>query len=216
MKNQNMRTTSPSRLRRRLRGWVRAEEGNALIELGIGLPLMLTLLLGVVTGGLALDRYLTVEQVARNGATMFLRGMNFARDDNKDVLLIAAQDLRITKTGGDGVIYLSRIIKAAPGTANDGLLVVAERHVMGDTQLWTSKVGMPASSIWPDPNGSQPNGRVLDFNEEPSAIADVPIAVNTLPLGESMFVVEVFHEAAELAIGRFWGKPVQMSARVLF
>lgn len=175
--------------------------GNAILEFAICLPVLVVALLTVITGGLWFDRYMSVLQLGRNGAAMFSRGMDFSQDANKDLLLLAAADLGITKTSGDGVVYLSRLVQAPPGSGNDGNLVVAERFVIGDTSYKSSVIATPVGSIWPNPDFPLPNGDVKDYQDEASAVATAPSTLATLPLGESMYVTEVYHSAVDLNFG---------------
>ena len=77
---------------------------------------------------------------------------------NKQLLLMAANNLNMSVSGGQGVAYLSTVVKAPSGTANAGQLVVAQRFVIGNESLASSRVGTPSSAIWPDPANSQSNG----------------------------------------------------------
>jgi len=158
---------------------------------------------------------MTVVQLSRNAAGMMARGTDFALDANKQ-LLLTGQTLDLTLTGGDGVIYLTRVTPAAPGTANEGQLVIAERHVIGDIAFRSSRLGQPASTVWPHPDRPSPNGDVKDFNNEPSAVAKVPTALASLPLGESMFVTEIYHSAESIRFGRAWRDPLKMSSVIYF
>lgn len=192
------------------------ERGSAIIELALSLPVGILLMFGVVTGGLVLDRYMTVNQLARTGASVFSRGTDFSVTANKNLLLLGSEVLGITANSGNGVIYLTRVQQGLPGTANASEVVIAERHVIGDPAFHTSSVGQPNSQIWPDPDEPTPNGLVDDRNNQASAVATVPAGLGTLPLGESMFVVEVYHRANELRFGDVWGDSSMMASRVFF
>jgi hypothetical protein len=194
----------------------RDERGNAMVEMAIGLPVLIMLMFGVVTGGLVFDRYMTVVQLARTGASVFSRGADFSSTANKNLLLLGSEALGMTATGGNGVMYLTRIQLSPPGGPNAGQLVIAERHVIGDAGFHSSYVGTPASSIWPDQNEPLPNGLVSNRNNQASALATVPAALNTLPLGESMFIVEVYHRSSELRFGNVWGGSGLMASKVYF
>ncbi|MCB1021253.1 MAG: pilus assembly protein [Bryobacterales bacterium] len=189
--------------------------GNAVAELALCMPVLVFALLGVVSGGLVFDRYMTVVQLSRNAASMYSRGTNFALDDNKDLLLLG-QELSITRNGGDGVIYLTRVVLAPAGTANEGQLVVAERHLIGNPAFAASAVGQPNPSIWPNPDKPAPTGEVKDYFQDPSAVATVPAALMTLPLGESMYIAEVYHSSDGLRFGDVWRDTGRMSAVAYF
>ncbi|MBI1357200.1 MAG: hypothetical protein GC160_22905 [Acidobacteria bacterium] len=200
---------------RPIRHLLRNNRGNAFVELALTLPVLTLMLFGVITGGLVFDRYMTVVQLCRNAAGMMARGANFALATNKQ-LLLTGQNLEITANGGNGVIYLTRVTVAPPGTANEGEIVIAERHVIGNPNFRPSVLGSPASAIWPNPDKPAPTGDVKDFNEEPSAVANVPAALSTLPLGESMYVAEIYHSAESIRFGRAWRDPLQMSSVTYF
>jgi hypothetical protein len=192
------------------------ETGNALVEFGLCFPVLVLLLFGVVTGGLALDRYMTVLQLGRTGASMMSRGVDFNSTLNKQLFLRGAADLGITLNAGRGVVYLTRIEKAPPGTDNDGLMVIAERYVIGNTAIASSSIGQPAGSIWPDPTNPNPNGDVRDRNNEPTAVATTPATLASLALGESMYVAEVYAGADGILFGNVWGANPRLASVVYF
>lgn len=192
------------------------ETGNAMVEFGLTFPILVLLLLGVVTGGLVLDRYMTVLQLGRTGASMFSRGVNFNSTQNKQLFLIGARGLGINETSGDGVVYLTRLEKAPPGTDNAGLMVIAERYVIGDDTVASSSVGSPDGGIWPNPDNPNPNGDVKDRNDEPTAVASTPAALNNLALGESMYITEVYASADGILFGDVWGPDPKLSTKVYF
>ena len=200
----------------KLRSLSSDERGSAIIELALSLPVSILLMFGVVTGGLVLDRYMTVNQLARTGASVFSRGTDFSVTANKNLLLLGSEALRITANSGDGVIYFTRVQQGLPGTTNANVVVISERHVIGDADFHASSIGEPDAAIWPDPNEPMPNGLIDDRNNQPSAVATVPIGLGSLPLGESMFIVEVYHQADELRFGDVWGGSSMMASRVFF
>lgn len=192
------------------------ETGNALVEFSLTFPVLVLLLFGVVTGGLALDRYMTVLQLGRTGASMMSRGVDFNSTQNKQLFLRGASDLGIDVNSGRGVIYLTRVEKGAPGTANDGQMVIAERYVIGDPAIAASVVGQPNAGIWPDPTNPNTNGDVKDRNNEPSAVATTPATLASLALGESMFVAEVYASADGVLFGNVWGSNPRLASIVYF
>ncbi len=192
------------------------ECGNALVEFALTFPVLILMLMGVVTGGMVFDRYMTVVQVGRNAASMFARGADFSSNANKSLLLLGAQGLDIDLSSGEGVIYLTRLHKAPPGSQNEDELVISERHVIGNPAYESSRVGQPSGQIWPHPDRPSPNGDVKDPNEESSAVAQVPLSLQTLPLGESMYVVEVCHTANNIKFGNVWGADPRLHAIVYF
>lgn len=192
------------------------ETGNALVEFGLTFPVLILTLFGVVTGGLVLDRYMTVLQLGRTGASMLSRGVDFNADQNKQLFLIGAAGLGINLNSGRGVVYLTRLEKGVPGSTNDGLMVIAERYVIGNPSIAASSVGQPSASIWPDNTNPNPNGDVRNRNSDISARAATPAALNTLALGESMFVAEVYATADGLLFGNVWGSNPRLATTVYF
>ena len=138
-----------------------------------------------------LDRHMTVTQLVRNAGNMFARGIDFSLDANRQVLLRAASNMNMTVNGGDGVVYLSLIVIAPPGSGNnEGLPVIAQRFQIGDPQVAASHVGSPPVSA---------DGTVPDFFNDPNAVATLPTAMtDELQANERVFASEVFHEPKQL------------------
>ena len=181
-------------------------------------PVLIVMSLGLITTGMALDRYLTVIQVVRNAGNMYSREVDFSIDQNKQLLVQSAVGLNMTTTGGQGVIYLSRVTKVStPGSVNEGKLVIVERLVIGNPSLTSSTVGTPSSNIWPDPSCSVPCGDVADYEEELSARATLPSSMTAMPPDDFVFVAEVFHQpTAILFASSGFFSPDNMGARVFF
>lgn len=195
-----------NRQTQRKRRWIKCNRrGNSVIEFALVLPLMVLMLTGTVTAALVFERQMTVVQLSRNAGNMFARGVDFTKTTNQEVLLKAASGIGMTTGSGSGVIYLSRLVKAADGTANAGKLVIAERYVIGDTSISKSKIGTPTSNIWPDPNKPLPHGDVLNPEGESSAKAKKLPAVlkNKLLDNGSAFVAEVYHKPSALLFAQF-------------
>jgi len=168
-------------------------DGNAMVEFAMVFPAMVAMLLGVMSGGLALDRYLTMVQLTRTGGSMYIRGVDWLQPNNVDVLLKTGPGLDITPDGGKGVVYFSKVTQGAVGSENEGYLVVTERFEIGDPAVAESTVASPDSAIWPDPANTNPNGDVGNFNEEISARATLSSAFEGLEAGEFLFVIEAHH-----------------------
>lgn len=190
--------------------------GNAMLEFGLVLPVLVMLLFGVLAGSLALERYYTVLQLARTGGSMYARGVDWLVQANQDTLLRTAGAMDVVQ-GGDAVVYFSRVTPASAGSVNDGELVITERHVIGETGIQTSIVANPSASIWPDPNSQQPTGTVVNYDDDPSAVATLPAALSTVEPGESLFVVEVYWRPANiLFMNSFLPPPSQMGVRLVY
>jgi len=180
-----------SRTRRRV-----SRSGASLIEMALFLPFLLFLVFAALTTGLVLDRHLSALQLTRYAGSMYARGTDFNFTSNRNLLLMGASGLGITLNAGNGVIYLSSVVKASPGTANQNLLVISERFVIGNDSLSASRIGTPSPAIWPDSTAPLPNGLVHDFENQPSALATLPAAFQDINLNERVYVVEVFYSLA--------------------
>ena len=180
------------------------------------LPVLVMLMFGVLAGSIALERYYTVLQLARTGGSMYARGVDWLVQTNRDTLLRTAGAMDVVQ-GGDAVIYFSRVTPAAAGSANDGNLVVVERHVIGEPGIQASLVAQPSAAVWPDPSSQQATGAVADYDDEPSAVAVLPGALSSVEAGESLFVVEVYWRPATiLFMNSFLPPPSQMGVRLVY
>ena len=189
--------------------------GQSLTEFALLLPLLTLIAFGSITAGIVIDRYLTLRQLVRDAGNMYARGVDFNVTQNKQLLLLAANDMQMTTSGGQGVIYLSMVVKAPESTANAGNLVIAERLVIGNSSIAPSTIGTPSTAIWPDPNLPIPNGDVFDYSNELSARATLPAAMTVITLNERIFVAEVFHTPTDLVFPGFFASNL-LYARVFF
>ena len=172
--------------------------GASVIEMALILPLLLSIIFGALTASLVLERLLSVLQVVRYAGSMYARGTDFSVASNKTLLLMGAGGLGITSSGGTGVIYLSAVVKAGPGTVYHDQLVIAERFVIGNTSVTASHIGTPSVAIWPDTTKPMPNGQVKNFENEASAVASLPAAFGSIGYNERIYVVEVCDSLTDL------------------
>jgi hypothetical protein len=172
--------------------------GASVIEMALLLPLLLLIIFGGLTCSMALDRLLGVLQVVRYAGSMYARGTDFSFASNTGLLLMGAGGMGITPTGGTGVIYLSQVMKASPGTKNANKLVVTERFVIGSPSFTASHIGTPSAAVWPDTTKPLPNGQVRDYENQPSALATLPAAFGSIDLNEHIYVVEVCDSLTDL------------------
>ena len=174
---------------RRHRG--HAEGGQSALEFALSLPFLVAIVVGTFAVGMLLDRHMTVTQLARNAGNMYARGIDFASTQNQEVLLRAASSMGMTPTGGDGVVYLSLVIMAPPGSGNnENLTVVAQRFQIGNPSISPSQVGAPPFL---------PNGSVPDYLNDPNAVATLPAGITSVMLAsDRIFVSEVAHHPRQI------------------
>ena len=154
-------------MRRKLQG------GVAYIEFALSLLVLVPLLLGVVGIGLSMHRQMQTVQLARDSGHMFARNTDFTLLGNQQVLSGIAGSLSLTATGGvvgtagsgTAVVILSEVrymdVSACglagfttigsggrpTGCTNYQQWVFADRLVIGNSTLWSSNLGTPATSI---------------------------------------------------------------------
>lgn len=169
----------------------RGRRGQSVIEFAISLPFLILIVVGTFAVGMLLDRHMTVTQLVRNAGNMFARGIDFSLEANKAVVLRAATSMNMTTNGGDGVVFLSLVVIAPPGSGNnEGLPVIAQRYVIGDSQVANSQVGSPPVNA---------DGTVPNFFNDLNARATIPTSItNVLGANERVFVSEVFHQPKQL------------------
>src|SRR5467141_2852132 len=82
------------------RGSRQTEKGTEILEFALVVSFILVpLLLGVVVIGINLGRAVQVAQVARDGGSMYVRGVDFSQAGNQAVLARLGQGLGLTTTG---------------------------------------------------------------------------------------------------------------------
>ncbi len=186
----------------------RPRRGQSMVEFAISLPFLSMLTIGTFALGVVVDRHLTVTQLVRNAGNMYGRGIDFSQISNQTVLLQSATGMGMTRTGGNGALYLSTVVQATPGTTkrNTGMAVVSHRIKMGNTGMAVSSVGMPYSI--------KTNGTVNNYEDDPTARATLPSGVTVGP-NEKLFMAEVFHDPKELKFGGFFA-PSRLYSRAIF
>lgn len=172
-----------------------------MVELGFVIFPLLLCLFGVTVVGLQLGQSVRSSQITRDAASMYVRGVDFTKGPNQDLLVRLAQGMGLAKTGGKGVMIFSRVTWISQQQCSDAGLspcngdrhVVTQRVVVGDGSLRTSALGTP-------PN-IDAQGFVLDYMTDPAAIANFPQM--QLAAGETAFVTEGFFNTPEITLPGF-------------
>lgn len=191
----------PARIHARRRG----NRGNTIMEFAVVALFLMPLLLGTFTLGMNLNQSVRVTQVVRDAGHMYARWVDFTLPSNQDILVRLAIGLRMTRTGGDGVIILSKITYVddydctASGVplgecVNRGNYVITNRVVVGNSSLRASEFGTPSSS------SLDARGEVYDIYRDASARADGFGNLLTLTSGQFAFVAEGHFRGAGISL----------------
>ncbi|MCL4794630.1 MAG: pilus assembly protein [Bryobacteraceae bacterium] len=184
------------------RRWSR---GNAILEFAVVALFIMPLLLGTFTLGMNLNQSVRVTQVVRDAGHMYARWVDFTLPSNQDLLVRLAIGLRMTRTGGDGVILLSKITYiddydcTASGVplgecTNRGTYVITNRVVVGNPSLRASAFGTPNS------NSLDERGNAYDIHRDASLRADNFGSLLTLSSGQFAFVAEGHFKGAGISL----------------
>lgn len=164
---------------------------------------LVPLLLGVVSFGLNLSRTLQVTQAIRDVGHMYCRWIDFSLVPNQDIAVRLTQGLGMTRTGGSGVLILSKvtyIVQAdcdakgltAAQCTNVNQYVVANRIVIGNASFHSSAFGTPTAL--------EANGDVKDYMKDSMARATNFGTTLVLKSGEWAYVSEGFFNGISWAV----------------
>jgi len=143
-----------------------SQRGAIFIEFTLFTLVMVTILLGVVGLGLAMQNQLQTVQLARDAGHMYARGINFTQTGNQQILVGIAGSLGLSTTLGSGnasvilseVRYVDQsacqqagLVDSSgnpSGCSNYQTWVFAERIVVGNnSSSYYSRLGTPPSSM---------------------------------------------------------------------
>ncbi|MCS7041553.1 MAG: hypothetical protein NZR01_02045 [Bryobacteraceae bacterium] len=186
----------------RQRRATRGRRGNSLIEFALVFALLMPLYVWMLVFGLDLRRLMQVTQVSRDAGHMFARGVDFSLAGNQNVLVRLAAGMNMTRTGGSGVVILTRVLKVGAqectdggvslaSCANLGQAVITQRVVVGNANLRPSKIGTPPPSLL-NPDGTVDPAKYLT---QTSARASNFNSILNLADGETAYVAESWFES---------------------
>ena len=186
----------------------RRQSGNAMIEFALCMTLLIPLFLGSVVVGISLRRSVQVTQVSRDAGHMFARWVDFSQPANQDLIVRLAQGLNMTRTGGNGVVILSKVmhIGSTECTAggltvgqctNYNLSVIVQRIVIGNAGLRSSSFGTPGSGLL------NSKGEVSNYLTESSARTTGFSNLLSLQIGELAYVSEAFFALPALRFSNY-------------
>ena len=132
--------------------------GNTLIEFALVSVFLVPLLIGTINIGMRLSHTIQTTQVSRDAGHMFVRQVDFSLLPNQDIIVRVAQGLGMTRTGGDGVVILTKIMYIGQNECTAGGLtlgectnyqnpVITQRIVIGNVSQRASDFGTPPSNL---------------------------------------------------------------------
>jgi hypothetical protein len=194
-------TTSFSKAARPLRS--RQRRGNAIVELGLLAMPLVVMLMGTVVVGLNLGRSIQAGQINRDAGSMYVRGVDFSADFNRNILIRLAQGLGLSATGGKGIVIFSKVTWIPSATCvalslnpcNSNKHVIVQRLTLGDTSLRTSALGTPAPTL------IDGKGYLSNYMINTTAIATFPYM--QLGVNEYAYVVESYFSSPDFDLPGF-------------
>jgi len=177
------------------------QRGNAIVEFAAVAVFLVPLLLGSFTLGMNLNQSIRVTQVVRDAGHMYARFVDFTLPSNQDLLVRLAIGLGMTRTGGDGVVILSKITYLTDADCTGGgislgdctnrnMYVITNRVVVGNQGLKQSSFGTP------DGNSLDTRGNAYDIYRDTSLRANTLGSLLQLSSGQFAFVAEGFFRGA--------------------
>lgn len=180
----------------------RSSRGNSLIEFALAFALLMPLYVWMLVFGLDLRRMMQTSQVSRDAGHMYARGVDFSLPGNQDVLVRLAAGMNMTRTGGAGVVILTRLLKVGDQECTDGGVavgscsnldqtVVTQRIVVGNASLKPSQVASPPDSLL------KPDGSIIpaDYLTKSAARAAGFDSILVLASGEMAYVAEAWFDS---------------------
>ena len=181
------------------------QRGIEVIEFALCSLLLVPLFLGTVLLGMRLGRSIQVTQVARDTAHMYARFVDFSKTGNQDMVVRIASGLRMTRTGGNGVVILSQVMQIGDQQCADGGVaivdcfnrsrsVVIHRVVIGNSPLRQSSLATPTPALV----GTDGKITPVNYLRDASVVATNFSSILVLNPGELAYVVEAYFISPEL------------------
>jgi hypothetical protein len=212
----------------RLRGR-RKQRGATVVEFTLSLTVLVPLLIGTFVFGFRLVRAQQTDQITRDLAHMYSRGVDFTQSGAAGNAQTLANQFNLTSTGSSVVIFSTIQIetatacKAATGSntcPNLNLPVFTQQVAIGNITANQSVFGTPVSA------GNLPatTGVSNDYSTNVSttaqannswAVANNFNSVLALSSGEIAYVVEMYNNTPDLSVAGLTGAP-QVYSRAVF
>lgn len=178
------------------------KRGSVLIEFALVFALLLPLLVWMLVFGFDFQRFMQTGQISRDAGHMFARSVDFSLAGNQEMLVRLAAGLNMTRTGGSGVVILSKVLKVSERDCTDGGIsvgacgnlgqaVFVQRIVVGNAALRPSRIGTPPASML-RADGTLDTAHYLTQSGARTIGFD---AILNLAPGETAYVAEAWFES---------------------
>jgi len=157
--------------------------GQSLVEFSMVVPLVLTLVLGVIEVSYALFEDHLIIKLAREGANLISRGTSLGQAETSLLAATTAPVAFNTK----GKLVLS-VIKLGDSGANLNVPIISQRRVVG-TLTANSVLGNPPASSY---SGGPHYTAVNPNNDSSIRVAGALPNGLTLAAGQSVYITEVY------------------------
>lgn len=181
--------------------------GSAAMEFALVSVFTLPLLMGTFVLGMSLSRSIQVTQISRDAGHMYVRYVDFTQTANQDIIVRLTSGLGMTRTGGNGVVILSKIMHIGDSECASGGYPVGDNRCVNRNQdvfIQQLKIGdaTAKNSNFGTPTGVTYDAKqsITDYLTNSGARASNVTSAITLASGEIAFVSEAFFKTPELDI----------------
>jgi hypothetical protein len=181
------------------------QEGHSILEFALVAIPTVMMLLGVVVIGINLGRSVSVGQICRDGASMYVRGLDFSTTGAKQMLARLGQNMNLQVTGGSGIVILSRVKYAptVPGCISNCTYKykLMQRIIMGNTGLPGTHYPTVGSVTYDS------KGNVVNYQTDNNA--EITGFASTLPLtnNEEPFFAEAYFQTSDVTLNVWQSSP---------
>ncbi|HUA60352.1 MAG TPA: hypothetical protein VML19_16435 [Verrucomicrobiae bacterium] len=208
----------------------RRQSGATVLEFTLSLLVLTPLLIGTYVFGFRLVRKQQTDQITRDLAHMYSRGVNFKQSGAATEAGTLANQFGLTSTGYSVVIF-STITIETPTMCNNGTgsnscanlnsPVFVEQVAIGNTSANSSAFGTPTSSgslpatVPAVANDYSTTLSASDQAKMSFAVANNFNTVLALNSGETCYMVEMYNNTPDLSVPGLTGSP-QVYSRAIF
>jgi Flp pilus assembly protein TadG len=189
--------------------------GGSMVEFTMLIPIWLPLLVGTLWIGSSLTREQQVQQMARDLASMYVRGVDFSPagdSGSAKTLTLITQQLGTVTASGTGVVIFSKITYVGnllcTTCTNYHKWTFEQQFAVGNTSLWNSNFGTATGTFAVNSDGYN-TGNLTDYltNSSDHSTFNLisPVPTESTPdtdgyqASTPVYVVEVFFQARGLA-----------------